>query len=172
MLLSVCSNHVAPHEYNQLSTNEGGVQFVCPFMSYRSRSVLLNSDRYSLVASQPSFLHLSATLVNFRNACIHMNIIHSFVCFGKQKQNKRKSNDKENFKPANMPVKTLNAQNSSVQNKKTANINRYDSELIRKHSNNGVQTKTATSTLKEKEEKKKSFYTFVYTYTRLASPFF
>lgn len=35
-----------------------------------------------------------------------MNIIHSFFLFWKEKR--KKSDDKEIYKPANMPVKTLN----------------------------------------------------------------
>lgn len=62
------------------------------------------TNRYSLAAPRPSSLNLSVTLVNFRNACIHMNII---LFFHKGKKN-IKEQEKGVFKPANMPVKTLN----------------------------------------------------------------
>lgn len=81
-----------------------------------------------------------------------MNIIHSFFLFFFRK---RKSVNEEIYKPANKPEKHLMfVSKSSVQKKRLSNINpktyTYDSELIWKHLNNSVQTKTATSTLKKK----------------------
>ena len=69
-----------------------------------------------------------------------MNIIHSFFLFWKEKR--KKSDDKEIYKPANMPVKTLNVclkiKFSRKKKKRIlADINpktyKYDTELIRKN---------------------------------------
>lgn len=77
---------------------KGDFSSVCPRYELQVKKCVLRYSSKTTTSfscsSKPSFLHLSATLVNFRNACIHMNIIHSLSCFFFKKKKKRQQTKK------------------------------------------------------------------------------